>query len=44
MWEERFTYQGIAEILDISINTVRTQITVAVSKLRKSLEHIWKRK
>ncbi|MDR1172161.1 MAG: RNA polymerase sigma-70 factor [Bacteroidales bacterium] len=34
---EGLSYQEIAEKLDISINTVRTQITRAMTKLRESL-------
>jgi len=34
---EGLSYQEIADKLDISINTVRTQITRAMSKLRESL-------
>ena len=34
---EGLSYQEIAEKLDISINTVRTQITRAITKLRESL-------
>jgi len=37
-----FTYQEVAEKLGISINTVRTQITRAMTKLRESLGKLLK--
>ena len=41
---EGFSYQEIAEKLGISINTVRTQITRAMDKLRQSLKYLENRK
>ena len=40
---EGFSYQEIAEKLSISVNTVRTQITRAMTKLRESLGHLIKK-
>ena len=40
---EGLTYQEVAEKLGISINTVRTQITRAMTKLRESLGYLIKK-
>jgi len=37
LWEEEFTYKEIAKQLGVSINTVRTQITIAKTKLKDLL-------
>ena len=37
------TYQEVADKLGISVNTVRTQITRAMTKLRESLGHLIKK-
>jgi len=37
LWEQGFSYEEIVEQLEVSINTVRTQITIAKKKLRDLL-------
>ena len=37
------TYQEIADELDLSVKTVENQMTIALKKLRKSLDSVWEK-